>query len=114
MHFRSVISTFALLATAVTAQNPPEEPLIGLWRDKDFQGAMFTGFTNSDKCHDLPGDFNNNISSGKSLKDGFLCTVWDEAGCTGAKFYTFTHDGNPDFSASGLDRVMSWRCYGPE
>jgi len=85
--FKMQFTTFllAVFASTATFASPIAQPdntiearaqqLIDLWKEPGFLDLKFTGSSDVGKCENLPKNFQNSVSSGKS-KPGFRCTIW--------------------------------------
>ena len=94
---------------AAVAAKAKSQTVIDLWDNKKFLGLKFTGDAAPGDCKNLPKDFNNIITSGKS-RAGFRCTVWVDHDCNGTGF---SFNANPGVEALPdwiNNKVSSWKC----
>jgi hypothetical protein len=107
--FRTVATLLAigvLSATALPAaefESRQSGIQITYCTDIELRGNCYTPTVHLNHCHDVPGDFNDRISSFKNLDKGQgQCTWYEYGGCTGQKYKKDEdmklHDGNGKFN----------------
>jgi hypothetical protein len=85
------------------------EPLIDVWKNKDFLDLKFTGSANVGDCKNFDDKRKNNLSSGKA-KAGFRCTIWVKADCKGDGFSFNANPGSSSFPSWIDNKAKSWKC----
>ncbi|KAK4188918.1 hypothetical protein QBC35DRAFT_431918 [Podospora australis] len=115
MNFK-ITTLLTLAATVIAAPNPtPVEAaevesravtLIELWGDSNFLGLKYTGKGDLGYCYNLPGDFNDYITSGKAYS-GYVCTTWVDKNCYGTGFSFLSSSKFPTWIDN---KSSSWMC----
>ncbi|CCC14894.1 hypothetical protein SMACR_07708 [Sordaria macrospora] len=104
MKFTIILLTFGTTTGVLAAD------LVDFWTDANFLGLKHTGQGNVGECKNLPGDFNDRISSAKA-RSGYRCTVWIDANCnTGTTGYSFDTSSGSSFPGWINDKASSWKC----
>ncbi|KAJ7256080.1 hypothetical protein C8J57DRAFT_1517812 [Mycena rebaudengoi] len=107
-------SFFALIPFVAATALPPAPQTPGNVRvctDAGFTGNCQTLNGGSTQCVNVPGGFNDEISS-FGPDDGQDCFIFADAGCVGAQNGPIRFPGISNLKTVGFnDKMSSWKCF---